>query len=217
MPLRSILPGALLALLLGCTAQRSAPPAEIIISIVGTNDVHGELLPYADRGGLVGMSGYVEALRQRRAAENGAVLLIDAGDMWQGTLESNIGEGADVVEAYNIMGYTAAALGNHEFDFGPVGPAATPQQPGDDPRGALKQRIAEANFPVLAANLIDEARGKPVDWDNVQPSFMLDVQGVRIGIIGVMTRDALQTTIAANTPGLAVAPLAGTIAAEAAR
>ena len=66
--------------------------------------------------------------------------------MWQGTLESNLGEGAAVVDAYNAMGYTAAAVGNHEFDFGPAGPAAIPEQPGDDPRGALKLRIAEAQF-----------------------------------------------------------------------
>ncbi len=212
---RIILLCMLLAVLPGCTAQRAASRADIVISIVGTNDVHGELLPDGDRGGLVGISGFVEALRQKRAADVGAVLLIDAGDMWQGTLESNIGEGADVVAAYNSMGYAAAAIGNHEFDFGPAGPAATPQQPGDDPRGALKQRIAEAHFPMLAANLIDEATGRPVNWDNVQPSVTVDVEGVRIGIIGVMTRDALKLTIAANTPGLSVAPLAETIEAEA--
>ena len=109
---RAVLLATLLALLSGCAAPRSAPSADIVISIVGTNDVHGELLANADRGGLVGVSGFVAALRQKRAADAGAVLLIDAGDMWQGTLESNIGEGADVVEAYNIMGYTAAAIGN---------------------------------------------------------------------------------------------------------
>ncbi|MBT8087702.1 MAG: bifunctional metallophosphatase/5'-nucleotidase [Gammaproteobacteria bacterium] len=205
----------LFALLSGCATQRGAPPADIIISILGTNDVHGELLPYADRGGLVGMSGFVEALRQKRAADSGAVLLIDAGDMWQGTLESNLAEGAAMVDAYNAMRYTAATIGNHEFDFGPAGPAAIPEQPGDDPRGALKLRFAEAGFPVLAANIIDDATGMPVAWDNVRPSTMVDIQGIKVGIVGVLSANGLITTIAANTVGLSLAPLAETIRKEA--
>ena len=161
------------------------------------------------------MSGYVEALRRTRARDGGAVLLIDAGDMWQGTLESNLGEGAAMVEAYNAMGYTAAAVGNHEFDFGPAGPAAIPGEPGDDPRGALKQRSAEADFPLLAANIIDIETGRPVAWDNVQPSILIDVGGIRVGIVGVLAANGLQTTIAANTVGLSLAPLVETITAEA--
>ncbi len=198
-----------------CSSQRIAPTDDLVISIVGTNDVHGELLPKAGRGGLTGVSGYVNALRQKRSEDGGAVLLIDAGDMWQGTLASNLGEGAAVVDAYNAMGYTAATVGNHEFDFGPAGPAAIPEQPGDDPRGALKLRIAEAQFAVLAANIIDNQTGKPVAWDNVRPSILVDVQGIKVGIIGVLTANGLRTTIAANTVGLRLAPLAETIENEA--
>ena len=198
-----------------CSSQRIAPTNELVISIVGTNDVHGELLPKAGRGGLAGVSGYVDALRQKRSEDRGAVLLIDAGDMWQGTLASNLGEGAAVIDAYNAMGYTAATVGNHEFDFGPAGPAAIPEQSGDDPRGALKRRIAEAQFAVLAANIIDDNTGKPIAWDNVRPSILVDVQGIKVGIIGVLTANGLRTTIAANTIGLRLAPLAATIENEA--
>ncbi|MDH3533937.1 MAG: bifunctional metallophosphatase/5'-nucleotidase, partial [Gammaproteobacteria bacterium] len=63
----------------------------MVISVVGTNDVHGELLPAEGKGGLATLSGYVAALRDVRAADGG-VLLVDAGDMWQGTLESNLNE-----------------------------------------------------------------------------------------------------------------------------
>ena len=97
-------------------------------------------------------------------------MLVDAGDMFQGTLESNIGEGAAVVRAYNVLRYDAAAIGNHEFDFGPVGPAPAPRTPADDPRGALKARAAEARFPFLAANLVDAATGAPPAWPNVRPT-----------------------------------------------
>lgn len=216
--IRRLLTPALLAAALtlgGCAGQPQAPADEITISLFGTNDVHGQLLPDGDRGGLVAVSAYVNALRAARAADGGAVLVIDAGDMWQGTLESNLVEGAAVVEAYNAIGFDAAAIGNHEFDFGPVGIKAIPEEPGDDARGALKKGAGQANFPLLAANLIDESTGRPVEWDNVRPSVMLDVKGVKVGVVGVMTANALQATIAANTPGLAVAPLAETITREA--
>ena len=131
--------------------------------------------------------------------------------MFQGTLESNIGEGAAVVAAYNALGYTAAAVGNHEFDFGPVGKAATPRTPADDPRGALKARAAEARFPFLAANLIDVATGAPPQWPNVQPTALVDAAGLKVGIVGVMTLRALSATIAGNVGDLRVTPLAESV------
>jgi 2',3'-cyclic-nucleotide 2'-phosphodiesterase (5'-nucleotidase family) len=177
------------------------------VSIVGTNDLHGGLMARSGRGGLALLGGYVKNLRAARARDGGAVLLIDAGDMFQGTLESNIGEGAAVVAAYNVLGYTAAAIGNHEFDFGPVGKAATPRTPADDPRGALRARAAEARFPFLAANLIETASGSPPRWTNVRPTTMVDVAGIKVGIVGVMTLRALTATSAGNVGGLSIAPL----------
>ena len=202
-------------LLSACLLASCSPSSEIVITVVGTNDVHGVLLPKDDGGGLVTISGYVNALREARAADGGAVLLIDAGDMWQGTLESNLSEGAVMVAAYNQLGYTAAALGNHEFDYGPAGPLPMPKSATDDPQGALKQRAAEADFPFLAANLIDQSTGEPVRWPNIRPSTLIDVKGIKIGIIGVMTERALTSAVAANTVGLSIAPLATTIEKEA--
>lgn len=206
---------AIILLLTACSSLQERPAEEFVLSIIGTNDVHGELSSRPDRGGLTTISGYVDALRAARDADGGAVLLIDAGDMWQGTLDSNLNEGAAVVAAYNALGYTAAAIGNHEFDFGPPGPNAIPLTPRDDPRGALKQRAVEASFPLLAANLIDDATDAPVDWPNVRPSVLVEVNGLKIGIIGVMTIRAMQATIAANVIGLHVAPLVPVIEKEA--
>lgn len=192
-----------------CAAPRSDDiRAERVVhlSILGTNDVHGQLLAAGERGGLVTFSGYVNALRA--AAISDAVLLIDAGDMWQGTLESNSSEGAAVVAAFNELGYAAAAIGNHEFDFGPVGPRPIPAGDDDDPRGALRLRAAEAEFPLLAANLADQQTGQSVDWDNVATSTLVDAAGIQVGIVGLMTERALQLTIAANVQGLEVTPLA---------
>ena len=183
------------------------------IAVVGTNDVHGRLLPAEERGGLVELSGYVSALRASGEAD--AVLLVDAGDMWQGTLESNLDEGASMVAAYGALGYAAAAIGNHEFDFGPAGRAATPAGPGDDARGALRARAADAAFPLLAANLTDEAGRQPPRWDNVRASVMVEAAGVDVGIVGVLTEGALGATIAANVQGLEVTPLAAAVEREA--
>ena len=204
----------------GCVQQgdRHGPGSDIVlISVIGTNDVHGELIPQEGRGGITTFSGYVAALRQARADDDndGAVLLVDAGDMWQGTLESNLNEGAAIVAAYNSLGYAAAAIGNHEFDFGPAGDAPTPESDSDDPRGALKQRAREARFPLLAANVIDIETNRPVAWNNVRPSIMVDVAGINVGIIGAITESALRITIAANTDGLRIDPLDEAIRREA--
>src|SRR5262249_62094817 len=103
----------------------TAPPAPLRITVVGTNDLHGhvEVLPL--------FGGYLRALRTVVGSDH--VVLVDAGDMFQGTLASNLAEGQAVVAAYAKLGYDAVAVGNHEFDFGPVGPASTPRSADDDP------------------------------------------------------------------------------------
>ena len=190
-------------------------PRVATLSIVGTTDLHGFAFERDGRGGLAILGGYVKNLRHARAADGGAVLLIDAGDTYQGGIESNLSEGAIVVDAYHAMGYTAAAIGNHEFDFGAVDVGGRRRSAHDDPRGALKAITARAKYPVLAANLIDDATGRVVDWPNVKPSVIVDAAGVRVGIIGVMTIDALRSTLVVNTRGLHVAPLESTIESEA--
>lgn len=204
-------------LLASCATQHQPPPQSdtVRITVLGTNDVHGELLRANRSGGLTTLSGYVEAVRAARAADGGTVLLIDAGDMWQGTLESNLVEGASVVEAYNAIGYTAAAIGNHEFDFGPIGELAIPAGPDDDPLGNLRLRITEAQFPVLSANIVDKTTGQLIDWENVTPSIMIEAGGVDVGIIGLITANALQVTASANVKQLAITPLAEAIIREA--
>src|SRR6185295_4252523 len=209
-----------LTLVAASCARGSTPAAggqsTLTISLVGTSDLHGGVLSEGGRGGLALLDGYVRNLRAARQADGGGVLLVDAGDLFQGTLESNLNEGQTVVSAYNAIGYAPAAIGNHEFDYGPIGPAATPATPQDDPRGALKARAAEARFPFLAANIIDQSTRRPVDWPNVRPSAIVEVAGVRIGIVGLTTLRTLGATMAANTVGLEIAPLASTLATEAA-
>jgi len=194
------------------TAQRSST---LTISVIATTDLHGGVLPRGERGGVALLGGYLRNIRTARLQDGGGVLLVDSGDMFQGTLESNLNEGAAVVAAYNALGYAAAAIGNHEFDYGPAGPDETVQKAGEDPRGALKARAASARFPFLAANTVDDATGQPVAWTNVKPSTLVEVRGVHVGLIGVTTPDTPALTIGANVIGLTFAPLVPVITREA--
>ena len=182
----------------------AAAAPDVTISIVGTNDQHGRL----ERVAVLG--GYVNNLRAKNP-----VVLVDAGDVFQGTLESNLGEGAAMIEAMNAVGYDAAALGNHEFDFGPAGERATAKQPGDDPQGALKQRLAEAKFPFLTANVVDAKTGAPPAWPNLARSRVVQRGRFKIGVVGGSTMSTPTTTIPANFAGLKMLPLAEAVAAEA--
>jgi 2',3'-cyclic-nucleotide 2'-phosphodiesterase (5'-nucleotidase family) len=188
--------------------SRQAPREAVTLTIVGTNDVHGAL----ERLPLLG--GFVANLRAVRAADGGGVLLVDGGDMFQGTLESNLSEGADVVRVYNALGYAAAAVGNHEFDYGPEGPAATAAS-GEDPRGALKARAREARFPFVVSNILDVTTGARIAWPNMPASTLVEVAGIKVGIIGATTESTPYTTMPANFAGLKMAPAAPAIAEQA--
>jgi 2',3'-cyclic-nucleotide 2'-phosphodiesterase (5'-nucleotidase family) len=201
---------ALFAALAACGTARVQRPAvdRAVVTVIGTSDLHGHVraLPL--------LGGHLEPLRRERLADGGTMLLVDAGDMFQGTLESNLEEGSSVVDAYAALHYDAAAIGNHEFDFGPIGPRATATQPGDDPRGALLARVAQALFVFLAANV----RGKDGAPTGLGvPSLILPRAGINIGVIGVTTEATPFTTIAANLAGLSVTPVAAAIREEAAR
>jgi 5'-nucleotidase len=213
---------ALLCVGLSIACSRAALPAgdhraelpqarrgAVTLTIIGTNDLHGALerLPV--------LAGFVANLRAARAADGGGVLLVDAGDMFSGTLASNLTEGADVVRVYNHLGYAAAAVGNHEFDYGPEGPAPTTATTGGDPRGALKARAREARFPLVVSNLLDASTGARIAWPNMPASAMVEVAGIKVGIIGAITEGARFSTLVTNLAGLQIARPAPAIAEQA--
>ena len=191
----------------GPKTEQAAGAHPVTISIVATNDVHGQLerLPV--------VSGFVANLRRARA-KDGGVVLVDAGDAFQGTVESNMNEGAAAFAAYNQIGYAALALGNHDFDFGPPGPSSVASKPGEDAQGALKQRLGEAHFPVLGANLVGQNDERP-PWKNLSGSSEILVGGVRVGFIGLLTETAADVIKHTVFEGLHVQPLAQAAAREA--
>ena len=192
----------ILLTIFGCRSATVAPAPERVV-IVGTTDLHGWFNghvaqpegggPGVKYGGLAVLARYVEALR---AQSGGNVVLVDSGDMYQGTLESNMFEGESVVRGYNKLGYSGAAVGNHEFDFGPLGPSSLARKPGEDALGALKRNAAIAKFPFLAANLIDKSTGRIPSW--AKPYTIVRSGRARIGIIGLSTPDTPNVTMRAN-------------------
>src|SRR5499427_5425284 len=150
--------GCVAALLIsGCAAK----PTQI--TILATNDIHGGIEPGASKdgnieGGLAAFSGTVQAIKaglKRKLGDQTGVLVVDAGDQFQGTLISNINEGRLLFQAMSQAGYDVAITGNHDYDFGPVGwleDEVTPTTADQDPRGALKAALSHAQFPLISSN-----------------------------------------------------------------
>jgi 5'-nucleotidase len=173
-------------------SSQAAPAEPLRLTLVATNDFHGWMMPHRTslpgglevrEGGAAVFAGYLARLR---ADNPGGVLLLDAGDLFQGTLASNLTEGAAVIDVYNRLGYAAAALGNHEFDYGPVGPRAVPG-PGEDAFGALTERIRQARFPLLTVNVREAASGQRPAWLGNDGTLLVTLHGVKVGVVGLTT------------------------------
>ncbi|HXA20494.1 MAG TPA: bifunctional UDP-sugar hydrolase/5'-nucleotidase [Thermoanaerobaculia bacterium] len=203
-----------LVLFLAAFAAFGADPQPVHVFVVGTTDLHGSYDSHAASknapayGGLPLIAGYLEILR----ANHGRVIVVDSGDLFQGTLESNFFEGEPVVKGYNALGYDAAAVGNHEFDYGPAGPDSVARLPDQDPLGALKKNAREARFPFLSANMTEKATGKTPSW--AKRYTIIDANGVKVGIIGLSTPETPAVTNSANVATLVFGdPVAATVSA----
>jgi 2',3'-cyclic-nucleotide 2'-phosphodiesterase (5'-nucleotidase family) len=174
------------------------------LAVYDTTDRHGHLEAKEGVGGAGLLGGWLAVARR-----SGPSLLVDSGDLFQGTMVSNLAEGQPVVRAMNALGYAASAVGNHEFDFGPVGAHATAHA-GEDPLGALRARAAEAAFPLLSANISAEIKLPWKRW------HIVTVGGVKVGLVGGTSEDLFRTTIKPNLVGLRVEPLGPAVSSAAA-
>jgi 2',3'-cyclic-nucleotide 2'-phosphodiesterase (5'-nucleotidase family) len=162
------------------------------LRIISTNDFHGALDPRADAAGTRtgGASALASAIRraQEECAPGCETLVVDGGDMFQGTPISNLSYGRGVVELFNLVGYSAAALGNHEFDWG---------------IDTLRARMRDARFRIMGAN-VRYADGRDVEW--IPDDTLITRGDLRIGIIGIATQLTPTTTRAGNVAGLRFDP-----------
>ena len=172
----------------GPTGERPAAPTAPFLRIVATNDFHGALEGRADargvwRGGATAVAAAVRRA-QRECAPLCETILLDGGDMFQGTPASNLAYGRPVTELYDSLGYAAAALGNHEFDWG---------------QDTLRARMRGARYAILGANVRDSAGGD-VAW--VRDDTLVTRGPFRVGIVGVSTVETARVTQSRNVVGL---------------
>jgi 5'-nucleotidase/UDP-sugar diphosphatase len=167
----------------GPVATEPADSTETIV-ILHTNDFHGAIEPDATKG-TGGLVNLVSLIDQLRAEDLERTLLLDAGDIFQGTYVSNSTQGEVVMAAMNVAGYDAWALGNHEFDWG---------------QEVLRARIAQAEFPGLAANVVDVSSGEV--WDAVEPYTVVQVGRARVAILGLAYPDTPVINKPQNVAGL---------------
>lgn len=159
--------------------------AEIII--LHNNDVHSRLeshLPQGaekEQGGRVRLASLVQEVRAQYGADR--VLLLDAGDAIHGTNIDNLFGGLPSIEVMNAMGYNAFTPGNHEFNYG---------------QEVLAQRIKDANFPTLAANVTREDGTLFAGYS----ALIQEINGIKVGIIGLVPQETPIVTHPKNVEGL---------------
>jgi 2',3'-cyclic-nucleotide 2'-phosphodiesterase / 3'-nucleotidase / 5'-nucleotidase len=188
-----LLPAAAAEAALREQSAREAPAAAEStrprLRVLATNDFHGRLEAstpsWAGGRPVGGAAALATYFRMERDGFAGPAILLDGGDIMQGTPVSNLTRGRSTVDYYNMVGYGGAALGNHEFDWG---------------RDVLRQRIEHAAFPWLAANILVAGSDTTPSW--VQPTALLDIDGVKVGLIGLITEETGSKTMAAHVAGL---------------
>lgn len=175
----------------------SKPTNRKPLLLLGTTDFHGFLDPQwvETQNVKVEKAGAKLFAAVKKAYSDAAgfypIVHVDAGDLFQGTLVSNMFEGQSVIEFLNYIKVDAVALGNHDFDYGPLGEKAVPSETNDNPVGALLERINQSQFPWLAANVLDPKNRFQGKLATVK---VIERQGVHIGIIGVAGEDTPDTT-----------------------
>ncbi len=158
--------------------------AAVHVSFLLVNDIY-RIEEKDGRGGMARFAAVVKAERARALAENCHLVCVHAGDTLSPSLLSSFDQGAHMIDLFNDVGLDAFVPGNHEFDFG---------------KEVYFNRVSQARFPVLAANLRDAAGMRP---PNHQDQILIEKDGVKLALIGA----AYEATASASRPGdLAFAP-----------
>ena len=166
-----IIQGAFAAGALGLPKGLLASEEAINLTILHTNDVHSRLEPFpmdgsanAGKGGVAARASLIQQIRQKEEH----ILLLDAGDIFQGTPYFNIFKGEPEMKAMQMMGYDAGVMGNHDFDAGL--------------ENFVKQLTVHGKFPILMSNYAFERT--PMEGI-VQPYKIFKKGKLKIGVTGV--------------------------------
>ncbi|WP_134726542.1 bifunctional metallophosphatase/5'-nucleotidase [Paracoccus luteus] len=173
------------------TLPAAGAQAEYVLNVLHINDFHSRIEPINKYdstcdaetlaanecfGGVARMAAAIKAKRDEIAAAGGNVIVLDAGDQYQGSLFYTTYKGKEVAEFMSAIGFDAMAVGNHEFDDGPEG---------------LVTLLDGVKFPVISGNL-DLSRSNVLKG-KVGDSVTLQVGGERIGIVSALAMDTPET------------------------
>src|SRR5439155_7002958 len=155
-------------------------PDTVCISILHTTDLHGHILPTSDYDGNSDRGGLARCVTQIRRwrGQNPNSILIDIGDVYQGTDVGWRTKGELMIDLFNYLKYDAWIVGNHEFDWGIE---------------SFLHVVERSKMPVLAANSLLEGRpaGEIADTKNtlakIRPYILKEFAGIRVAIVGIIT------------------------------
>ena len=164
-------------------ASQPAPILPQRLRVIGTNDFHGALEPRPDennvmRGGAAYFAAKIRQAERECQQPECVSILVDGGDEFQGTPASNLVFGRTVVEIFNYLGYAAAAVGNHEFDWS---------------QDTLRARMRDAHYAILGANVKMKANGWDAAW--IPNDTIVQRGPFKVGIIGLATTETPTTTM----------------------
>jgi 5'-nucleotidase len=183
------------------------------IVIIGTNNLYGNVNPQYENaysqqqnkeiqvpvGGLSYFSSYMSILRDRYP---GQILLVDAGDIFQGTLISNSFQGEPVTKLYEHLQYDALTFGDNEFNIPVIKKGKKRRRKSITAMTYLKDIVEKSKTPYVTSNIYEISTGKTLGWDNVHPYIIKEVNGVKVAILAVTTKDTLSKNIKESLTGL---------------
>ena len=137
----------------------------VSVDFYSINDLHGKFFDTDSQPGVDELTTYLKSAQ----AANPNTVLLSAGDMWQGSSESNLTKGLILTDWMNELDFAAMTLGNHEFDWGV---------------DAILANAELAEFPILAINIYERDTNTLADY--CTPSVLVDKGEVQIGIIGAI-------------------------------
>ncbi|MEM1361471.1 MAG: 5'-nucleotidase C-terminal domain-containing protein [Pseudomonadota bacterium] len=175
-----------------CLTWAGAAQAEYVLHVLHINDLHSRLAPVNKYnstcsaeddaagecfGGVARLATMIDQMRDDLEAKGENVIVLDAGDQFQGSLMYTTYKGAAAAEFMKEIGFDAMAVGNHEFDDGPL---------------KLVDFIRAVNFPVVSGNL--NVAAEPQLAEVLEPHVVLDIGGEKIGIVSALATDTVDTS-----------------------
>lgn len=151
------------------------------VDLLSINDFHGSVLESGKNIGAAKLAAYLKEAK----VKNPNTVFVSAGDQYQGSAPSNLTKGKIISDIFKEIGISYSAIGNHEFDWG---------------KDLVTTWQEDGGIEFLAANIVDKNTRQPVPW--ATPYAIEDINGMKVGVIGISTPDTKYSTLPANIADL---------------